>query len=146
MKIKKPSVKGMKNTGYLGHFAKDKYMAEGHNTNAVMRMKEKYGMQYSSEEERQRAFDQLEAMVGPKASEKRPGDKTSEQLRKESEIKSRNDAYRAALKKQNQTPEGKRRIAEIEAADRASESRREEELIRRIRQRAEMKKKMGGGF
>lgn len=31
MKIKKPSVKGMKNCGYLGHFAQDKYIEQGHN-------------------------------------------------------------------------------------------------------------------
>ena len=31
MKIKKPSLKGMKNCGYLGHFAQDKYMEKGHN-------------------------------------------------------------------------------------------------------------------
>lgn len=31
MKIKKPSLKGMKNCGYLGHFAQDKYMEQGHN-------------------------------------------------------------------------------------------------------------------
>ena len=28
---KKPSLKGVKNTGYLGHFAKDKFLAQGHN-------------------------------------------------------------------------------------------------------------------
>jgi inorganic triphosphatase YgiF len=31
MKIKKPSLKGMKNTEYLGHFAKDEYIQQGHN-------------------------------------------------------------------------------------------------------------------
>jgi hypothetical protein len=31
MKIKKPSLKGMKNTKYLGHFAQDKYIQQGHN-------------------------------------------------------------------------------------------------------------------
>lgn len=31
MKIKKPSLKGMKNTGYLGHFAQDEYIQQGHN-------------------------------------------------------------------------------------------------------------------
>lgn len=31
MKIKKPSLKGMKNYGYLGHFAQDKYIQSGHN-------------------------------------------------------------------------------------------------------------------
>lgn len=31
MKIKKPSLKGMKHTEYLGHFAQDKYMEKGHN-------------------------------------------------------------------------------------------------------------------
>lgn len=29
--MKKPSVKGMKNMGYLGHFAKDKFLSKGHN-------------------------------------------------------------------------------------------------------------------
>lgn len=32
MKIKKPSVKGMKNVGYLGRFQKDKFIQDGHNT------------------------------------------------------------------------------------------------------------------
>lgn len=31
MKIKKPSLKGIKNTKYLGHFAKDEYIQKGHN-------------------------------------------------------------------------------------------------------------------
>lgn len=29
--IKKPSLKGLKNVGYLGHFAKDKWISKGHN-------------------------------------------------------------------------------------------------------------------
>ncbi len=31
MKIKRPSVRGKKGYGYLGHFAKDKYIRAGHN-------------------------------------------------------------------------------------------------------------------
>ena len=31
MKIKRPSLKGMKHTKYLGHFAQDKYIQQGHN-------------------------------------------------------------------------------------------------------------------
>ena len=31
MKIKRPSLKGIKNTKYLGHFAQDKYIQQGHN-------------------------------------------------------------------------------------------------------------------
>lgn len=31
MKIKQPSLKGMKNTSYLGHFAKDEFIQKGHN-------------------------------------------------------------------------------------------------------------------
>lgn len=34
MKMKRPSVKGMSNMEYLGHFAQDKYIQEGHNTSA----------------------------------------------------------------------------------------------------------------
>lgn len=30
--MKKPSIKGMKNTEYLGHFKKDKHIQSGHNT------------------------------------------------------------------------------------------------------------------
>ena len=29
--IKRPSLKGMKNTGYLGRFSKDKFLQQGHN-------------------------------------------------------------------------------------------------------------------
>ncbi len=29
--VKKPSLKGMANTGYLGHFAQDKFIQQGHN-------------------------------------------------------------------------------------------------------------------
>jgi hypothetical protein len=32
MKIKRPSVKGMKHVGYLGRFQKDKFIQDGHNT------------------------------------------------------------------------------------------------------------------
>lgn len=32
MKAKKPSLRGMRNCDYLGHFRKDKYISEGHNT------------------------------------------------------------------------------------------------------------------
>lgn len=32
MKIKKPSVRGMKHVGYLGRFQKDKFIQDGHNT------------------------------------------------------------------------------------------------------------------
>jgi hypothetical protein len=31
MKIKQPSLKGMKNTSYLGHFAQDQFIKQGHN-------------------------------------------------------------------------------------------------------------------
>lgn len=31
MKIKRPSLRGMKNCEYLGHFAQDKYIQKGHN-------------------------------------------------------------------------------------------------------------------
>lgn len=35
MKIKRPSLKGIKNTKYLGHFAQDKYIHKGHNLSGV---------------------------------------------------------------------------------------------------------------
>lgn len=38
MKIKKPSLKGQRNCGYLGHFSKDKYLCEGHNTSGRFAM------------------------------------------------------------------------------------------------------------
>ena len=31
MEIKRPSIKGMKNMGHLGHFTKDKFIQQGHN-------------------------------------------------------------------------------------------------------------------
>lgn len=33
---KKPSLKGMANTGYLGHFAQDKFIQQGHNDSGSM--------------------------------------------------------------------------------------------------------------
>lgn len=39
MKVKKPSLKGQGNCGYLGHFAKDKYLCEGHNTSGKVSLK-----------------------------------------------------------------------------------------------------------
>ena len=33
VKIVKPSVRGMSNMGYLGHFAQDRFIQAGHNTN-----------------------------------------------------------------------------------------------------------------
>ncbi len=38
MKMKRPSVRGKKGYGYLGHFAKDKYIRAGHNqlSNIIM--------------------------------------------------------------------------------------------------------------
>lgn len=38
MKIKRPSLKGIKNTQYLGHFAQDKYIRKGHNLSGVLPM------------------------------------------------------------------------------------------------------------
>ena len=35
MQIKKPSLKGMKNTKYLGHFAQDQYIQKGHNLSGI---------------------------------------------------------------------------------------------------------------
>ncbi len=44
--MKKPSLKGMQNTKYLGHFAQDKFLAKGHNSNGFVRL-----------EKRSRAYD-----------------------------------------------------------------------------------------
>lgn len=38
MKIKKPSLKGMKNCEYLGHFGKEKYLSQGHNFSGKMEL------------------------------------------------------------------------------------------------------------
>ena len=35
MQIKRPSLKGMKNTKYLGHFAQDGYIQKGHNLSGI---------------------------------------------------------------------------------------------------------------
>jgi hypothetical protein len=38
MKIKRPSVRGMKNVSYLGRFQKDKYIQDGHNFSGKPRL------------------------------------------------------------------------------------------------------------
>lgn len=38
MKIKQPSLKGMKNTSYLGHFAQDEFIKQGHNFSGRVQM------------------------------------------------------------------------------------------------------------
>lgn len=38
MSIKKPSVKGLAHASYLGHFAQDKHIQAGHNTNKTPSM------------------------------------------------------------------------------------------------------------
>lgn len=38
MKIKQPSLKGMKNTSYLGHFAQDEFIKQGHNFSGRVEM------------------------------------------------------------------------------------------------------------
>lgn len=40
MKNSKPSLKGMKHVGYLGHFAKDKHIQRGHNSNGVVTVRQ----------------------------------------------------------------------------------------------------------
>lgn len=40
MKPKKPSLKGQKHYGYLGHFAQDKYIQQGHNDSGSMPIRE----------------------------------------------------------------------------------------------------------
>jgi hypothetical protein len=42
---KKPTLKGMSNTKHLGHFAKDKYIQAGHNTNGQFMISQIAGMQ-----------------------------------------------------------------------------------------------------
>lgn len=50
MKIKKPTMSGMKDCGYLGHFAQDKYLEKGHNTNGTVILGS--GVGYNPKEER----------------------------------------------------------------------------------------------
>jgi hypothetical protein len=64
MKIKKPSLKGMKNTKYLGHFAQDKYIQKGHNLSGVLPMTQQVQMSagtatnpFDYANERQRRLD-----------------------------------------------------------------------------------------
>ena len=75
MKIKKPSLKGMKNTEYLGHFAQDEYIQQGHN--------------FSGQVPLFREPSQLE-MAGPA----NPFDATNELARRQAEV----DAGAVALR------------------------------------------------
>lgn len=48
--MKKPSIKGMKNTKYLGHFCNDKYIQKGHNDSGKIMINGRY----DTEENRQK--------------------------------------------------------------------------------------------
>ena len=67
MKIKRPSLKGMKNTKYLGHFAQDKYIKKGHNLSGVLPVQEMTTLQpqvsnpFDVQVERQRRQDMINA-------------------------------------------------------------------------------------
>lgn len=67
MEIKRPSLKGQKNMGYLGHFAQDNYIHKGHNLSGQFPMF--------------REPSQLE-MMGPA----NPFDATAERKRREAEV------------------------------------------------------------
>ena len=67
MEIKRPSLKGQKNMGYLGHFAQDKYIQKGHNLSGQFPMF--------------REPSQLE-MMGPA----NPFDAMAERKRREAEV------------------------------------------------------------
>ena len=67
MEIKRPSLKGQKNMGYLGHFAQDKYVQKGHNLSGQFPMF--------------REPSQLE-MMGPA----NPFDATAEMKRRQAEV------------------------------------------------------------
>lgn len=40
MRLKRPTLSGIKHTQYLGHFAQDRFIREGHNTVSVLREEE----------------------------------------------------------------------------------------------------------
>lgn len=48
--MKKPSLKGLNNIGYLGHFSQDKYIQDGHNTSGTIILGS--GVGYNKDEER----------------------------------------------------------------------------------------------
>lgn len=52
MKLKKPSIKGMKNVGYLGHFSQDKFIQQGHNDSGTVPYRD-----YENPEKRQKMYD-----------------------------------------------------------------------------------------
>jgi hypothetical protein len=88
MKIKRPSLKGMKNTKYLGHFAQDKYMKKGHNLSGSFPMF--------------REPSQLE-MMGPA----NPFDVSAELKRRQAQV----DAEAAAVRAQ--TPDNTGEVASL---------------------------------
>jgi chromosome segregation ATPase len=90
MKIKKPSLKGMKNTKYLGHFAQDKYMEKGHNLSGRFPMF--------------REPSQLEMMEAAN-----PFDATAELKRREQQVASEVAALGA------QTPDNTAEMAQIQS-------------------------------
>ena len=91
MKIKKPSLKGMKNTKYLGHFAKDEYIQQGHNFSGTMPLF--------------REPSQIE-MMGPS----NPFDVRGELQRREQQVNAEVAALRA------QTPDNTPKVAAAQAA------------------------------
>lgn len=77
MEIKRPSLKGQKNIGYLGHFSQEKYLQKGHNLSGQFPMF--------------REPSQLE-MMGPA----NPFDATAERKRREAEVNVGAQAVEAA--------------------------------------------------
>lgn len=90
MEIKRPSLKGQKNMGYLGHFAQDKYVQKGHNLSGQFPMF--------------REPSQLE-MMGPA----NPFDATAEMKRRQAEVDVGAQAVEAA------TPDTSAEMADLKS-------------------------------
>lgn len=146
MKIKKPSLKGMKNTGYLGHFAQDKYIQQGHNFSGKVPMKKSDNVRMWT------------AVTKKKDDEVKPGEQagpyevmgpdvnvSDETISKVEEIRSRAKKQRELTAKVNEIAARARKSRERgDYIPMASGPSAAEKLRKRIdegRKRAEMKRK-----
>jgi hypothetical protein len=102
MKIKKPSVGGMKNVSYLGRFQKDKFIQDGHNTTPKSESYMDIPMAYDVSAKRKREQSEWEKKGRPAAMKaKKEQEKYAQELeRNYGKAADFREAIRAGIKRQ----------------------------------------------